>query len=94
MRIGLVIPTWVASRSTIGQELASLARRADQAGIASLWVADHFFLPSAVSLPGEMKSISCFLRSDSIGPRETRGRQHHEGSTLIIWPFLLAFQRE
>lgn len=45
MRIGLQIPnfTWPGEPATIGPTLANIARAADAAGFASLWVMDHFF---------------------------------------------------
>jgi F420-dependent oxidoreductase-like protein len=45
MRIGLQIPnfTWPGGAAVIRPRLAEIARTADQAGFASLWVMDHFF---------------------------------------------------
>jgi F420-dependent oxidoreductase-like protein len=45
MRIGLQIPnfTWPGGAKVIRPLLAEIARTADQAGFASLWVMDHFF---------------------------------------------------
>lgn len=45
MRIGLQIPnfTWPGGPAGIGRTLAEIARTADAAGFASLWVMDHFF---------------------------------------------------
>lgn len=45
MRIGLQIPnfTWPGGSAVIRPRLAEIARTADQAGFASLWVMDHFF---------------------------------------------------
>jgi F420-dependent oxidoreductase-like protein len=45
MKIGLQIPnfTWPGSPVTISRRLAQIARAADEAGFASLWVMDHFF---------------------------------------------------
>ncbi len=45
MKIGLQIPsfTWPGGPEKIGSKLAEIARTADQAGFASLWVMDHFF---------------------------------------------------
>lgn len=45
MKIGLQIPsfTWPGGPEKIGQILAEIARTAEQAGFASLWVMDHFF---------------------------------------------------
>jgi F420-dependent oxidoreductase-like protein len=45
MRIGLQIPsfTWSGGPAEIRTRLADIARTADDAGFASLWVMDHFF---------------------------------------------------
>jgi F420-dependent oxidoreductase-like protein len=45
MKIGLQIPnfTWPDGPATIGHKLAEIARTADDAGFASIWVMDHFF---------------------------------------------------
>ena len=45
MKIGLQIPnfTWPGSPAVIAGKLAEIARTADEAGFASLWVMDHFF---------------------------------------------------
>ena len=45
MKIGLQVPnfTWPGGPATIGPTLANIARAADAAGFASLWVMDHFF---------------------------------------------------
>lgn len=45
MRVGLQVPnfTWPGQPGTIGKNFADIARTADEAGFASLWVMDHFF---------------------------------------------------
>lgn len=45
MRIGLQVPsfTWPGGAAEIRTRLADIARTADDAGFASLWVMDHFF---------------------------------------------------
>lgn len=45
MKIGLQIPnfTWPSGPADIHNRLADIARTADAAGFASLWVMDHFF---------------------------------------------------
>jgi alkanesulfonate monooxygenase SsuD/methylene tetrahydromethanopterin reductase-like flavin-dependent oxidoreductase (luciferase family) len=45
MRIGLQVPsfTWPGGPAEIGSRLAEIARTADDAGFASIWVMDHFF---------------------------------------------------
>jgi F420-dependent oxidoreductase-like protein len=45
MKIGLQIPRfdWPGSPGNLGAKLADIARTADEAGFASIWVMDHFF---------------------------------------------------
>ena len=53
MRIGLQVSdfTWPGSPESIGPTFARIARDADQAGMASLWVMDHFFQISMIGPP-------------------------------------------
>jgi F420-dependent oxidoreductase-like protein len=53
MKIGLQIPsfTWPDGPAGIGSRLAEIARAADAAGVASLWVMDHFFQIGVVGPP-------------------------------------------
>jgi F420-dependent oxidoreductase-like protein len=55
MRIGLQIPrfTWPGGAAELGTRLADIARTADDAGFASIWVMDHFFQISMVGAPEE-----------------------------------------
>jgi len=45
MKIGLQIPsfTWPGGTAVIADKLAEIARTADEAGFASIWVMDHYF---------------------------------------------------
>jgi F420-dependent oxidoreductase-like protein len=45
MKIGLQVPTfsWPGQPGNIGSKLIDIARAADHAGFASLWVMDHYF---------------------------------------------------
>ena len=45
MKIGLQVPwfTWPGGPEKIGETFGDVARRAEDAGFASLWVMDHFF---------------------------------------------------
>ena len=45
MKLGLQIPyfTWPGGPPTMGKDLAEIARAAEGAGYASIWVMDHFF---------------------------------------------------
>ena len=60
MRIGLQVPnfTWPGGPPSIAPTLAEIARTADAAGFASLWVMDHFF------------QIGARDRSMGLGPAE------------------------
>jgi len=53
MKLGLQINsfTWPGGAEAIGPSLASIARGADDAGMDSLWVMDHFFQISVVGPP-------------------------------------------
>jgi len=53
MRIGLQIPdfTWPGGPTTLGDELATIARTADQAGFDMLAVMDHFYQIAAIGPP-------------------------------------------
>jgi F420-dependent oxidoreductase-like protein len=55
MRIGLQIPsfTWPGGPVEIGARLADIARTAEDAGFASLWVMDHYFQIQHVGQPEE-----------------------------------------
>ncbi len=45
MRIGLQVPyfTWPGGPAALGETFGAIAKRAEDAGFASLWVMDHFF---------------------------------------------------
>lgn len=53
MKIGLQIPnfTWPGGSAGIGSKLAEIARTADDAGFASVWVMDHFFQIGMIGPP-------------------------------------------
>jgi F420-dependent oxidoreductase-like protein len=55
MRIGLQVPsfTWSGGPAQIGVRLAEIARTAEDAGFASIWVMDHFFQIRNVGQPEE-----------------------------------------
>jgi F420-dependent oxidoreductase-like protein len=61
MRIGLQIPdfTWPGGPTTMGEELARIARTADQAGFDMLAVMDHFF-PIPVVGPPEHDMLEAY----------------------------------
>jgi F420-dependent oxidoreductase-like protein len=53
MQIGLQVPsfTWPGGPAEIGSTFRRIAKDADQAGLASLWVMDHFFQIQVVGPP-------------------------------------------
>jgi F420-dependent oxidoreductase-like protein len=55
MRIGLQIPnfSWAGGPEQLGPTFGRIARDADQAGLHSLWVMDHFFQIGGVGAPEE-----------------------------------------
>lgn len=55
MRIGLQIPsfTWPGGPAEIRSRLAEIAKTADEAGFASIWVMDHLFQIQGVGQPEE-----------------------------------------
>jgi F420-dependent oxidoreductase-like protein len=55
MRIGLQVPsfTWPGGPAEIGARLAEIGQMADQAGLSSLWVMDHFFQIRGLGEPEE-----------------------------------------
>ncbi|MQA96844.1 MAG: TIGR03560 family F420-dependent LLM class oxidoreductase [Streptosporangiales bacterium] len=55
MRVGIQVPAfnWSGENTRIGPEFGALARDADQAGLHSLWVMDHFFQIGVVGPPEE-----------------------------------------
>jgi F420-dependent oxidoreductase-like protein len=62
MKIGLQVPsfTWPGGEPAIGPKLVEIAKAADSAGFASLWVMDHFF-----QIPGVGKVEEPMLESYS-----------------------------
>ncbi|MHB8618838.1 MAG: LLM class F420-dependent oxidoreductase [Chloroflexota bacterium] len=61
MRLGLQIPdfTMEGGPAQLGSHLASIARAADEAGFASLWVMDHFF-QIAMAGPPEHEMLEAY----------------------------------
>ena len=55
MKIGLAVSsfTWPGGPARIGPTFGQIARDAEQAGVASLWVMDHFFQIRGVGRPEE-----------------------------------------
>jgi F420-dependent oxidoreductase-like protein len=53
MRLGLQVPdfTWPGSPQSLGPTFARIARTAEDCGLASLWVMDHFFQIEMVGPP-------------------------------------------
>lgn len=58
MRLGIQVPnfTWSEDQSQLGDTFATIAERAERAGLYSLWVMDHFFQISMVG-PAENEML-------------------------------------
>lgn len=61
MKVGLQLPmfNWPGGAEVIGPNLAAIARTADEAGFASLWVMDHLFQIPPVG-PAEDPMLECY----------------------------------
>src|SRR5258706_9967073 len=48
MRLGLQVPnfTWPNGQASLGDTFGLIAQRAERAGLASVWVPDHFLMPT------------------------------------------------
>jgi F420-dependent oxidoreductase-like protein len=77
MRIGLQIPsfTFPGGPERIGPEYGRMAREADQAGLASFWVMDHFFQITYVGAPDEpmLEGYSALAYAAALTERITLG---------------------
>jgi len=53
MRVGLQVPnfTWPSEQGPLGETVARIAERAEQAGFSSFWLMDHFFQIEFVGPP-------------------------------------------
>ncbi|MFI0354745.1 LLM class F420-dependent oxidoreductase [Actinomadura sp. 9N407] len=77
MRIGLQVPsfTFPGGPERIGPEYGRIARDADQAGLASFWVMDHFFQITYVGAPEEpmLEGYSALAYAAALTERITLG---------------------
>ncbi|MEV3920399.1 LLM class F420-dependent oxidoreductase [Actinomadura coerulea] len=77
MRIGLQVPSFTFPGGTeqIGPAFARVAREADQGGLHSLWVMDHFFQIGAVGRPEEpmLEGYSALAYAAALTERITLG---------------------
>ncbi|MGP4027797.1 LLM class F420-dependent oxidoreductase [Actinomadura sp. 3N407] len=77
MRVGLQVPsfTFPGGPEQIGPVYGRIAREADQAGLHSLWVMDHFFQIGMVGAPEEpmLESYSALAYAAALTERITLG---------------------
>ncbi|MFG2086774.1 MULTISPECIES: LLM class F420-dependent oxidoreductase [unclassified Spirillospora] len=77
MRVGLQVPsfTFPGGPGQIGPVYGRIAREADQAGLHSLWVMDHFFQIGMVGAPEEpmLESYSALAYAAALTERITLG---------------------
>ena len=75
MRLGLQVPqfTWPDGQRRLGATFGEIAQRAERAGLASLWVMDHFFQIPIVGRP-EMEMLEGWSALAYAAGRTTRIR--------------------
>jgi F420-dependent oxidoreductase-like protein len=77
MKIGLQVPsfTWPGGPAEIGATFRRIAQGADQAGLASLWVMDHFFQIGIVGPPEDemLEGYSALAFAAAVTERITLG---------------------
>ena len=75
MRIGLQIPSfsWPGGAAAIGERITRIARTADDAGFASIWVMDHFFQISLVG-PAELEMLEGYTALSHLAAVTQRAR--------------------
>ena len=75
MKLGLQIPyfTWPGGPPQMGDKLAAIARTADDAGYASIWVMDHHFQIPQVG-PAELDMLEAYTTLGFIAAHTKRAR--------------------
>jgi F420-dependent oxidoreductase-like protein len=75
MKIGLQIPsfTWPGGAAELGPRLAQIARSADDAGFASIWVMDHLFQIPMVG-PAEREMLEGYAALSFLAGHTRRAR--------------------
>ena len=80
MKLGIQVSdfTWPDAPRSIGPTFARIARDADQVGLSSLWVMDHFFQIGMIG-PPEQEMLEAYT---TLG---VRGRRTPSGSSWARW---------
>jgi F420-dependent oxidoreductase-like protein len=75
MRVGLQVPsfTWADEQGALGDTFATVAQRAERAGLYSLWVMDHFF-QIATQGPAELEMLEGYSALSFAAGRTNRLR--------------------
>lgn len=75
MKLGLQIPyfTWPGGPPALGPKLGEIARAADDAGYASIWVMDHYFQIEHVG-PAELDMLEAYTTLGYIAAHTTKAK--------------------
>ncbi|HEX4829755.1 MAG TPA: LLM class F420-dependent oxidoreductase [Trebonia sp.] len=76
MKVGIVLGdfSWPGGPGELGRQVAGVARAADEAGVDSLWVMDHFFQIRLTGLPPESPMLESYATLGVIAGQTERIR--------------------
>ena len=74
MKLGIVVGdfSWPVTASELGGMISRLGRQADEAGVDSLWVMDHFFQIRLTGLPPESPMLESYATLGVLAGQTTR----------------------
>src|ERR1700757_3859090 len=72
MKLGISISTFPWPAEEIGPEVSRIATAADEAGVDSLWVMDHFFQIRLTGLPPESPMLESYATLGVLAGQTTR----------------------
>jgi F420-dependent oxidoreductase-like protein len=76
MRVSIAVTnySWPGGREELGSELARLVRGADQAGVDTVWVADHLLQADPTAAPGDTEMLEAYTTLGFLAAQSERVR--------------------
>jgi F420-dependent oxidoreductase-like protein len=76
MRVSIAVTnySWPGGREGLGSELARLVRGADQAGVDTVWVADHLLQADPTAAPGDTEMLEAYTTLGFLAAQTERVR--------------------